>query len=155
VAEEVRRAREEEVVRLEARVDAEFETYARERRVEADRRKEGLETRLREFGVERLEVVLEGQGEAWVGRKRERERRGWVGLEEVSLDEGEGGGELDDFFEDGGGEGSSKGEGVREERGLTLTRAKEKAKKANVKKNVVLIQDEDIADEGDLDKFYR
>ena len=151
VAEEVRRAREEEVARLEARVDAEFETYARERRAEADRRKEGLETRLREFGIERLEVVLEGQGEAWAGRKREK--RGGVGLEEVSLGEGESGGELEDFFGDGGGEGSSKGEGGREGKGSTSTRAKGRAK-TNVKKNVVLIQDEDIADEGDLDKFY-
>ena len=157
MAEEVRRAREEEVARLEAQVDVEFERYARERRVEADRRKEGLETQLREFGVERLGVVLEGQGgeerEAWTGRKKGK--RGGVGLEEVSLDEGGGGGDLEDFFGDGGGEGSSKGEGVREGKGLTSTRAKEKAKKTNVKKNVVLIQDEDIADEGDLDKFYR
>ncbi|PUU79458.1 hypothetical protein B9Z19DRAFT_1192627 [Tuber borchii] len=139
VAEEVRRAREEEVARLEAQVDVEFERYARERRVEADRRREGLETQLREFGVERLGVG----------------KRGGVGLEEVSLDEGVSGGDLEDFFGDGGGEGSSEGGVVREGKGLASTRAKEKAKKTNVKKNVVLIQDEDIADEGDLDKFYR
>ncbi|KAG0134221.1 hypothetical protein HOY82DRAFT_602776 [Tuber indicum] len=152
VAEEVRRAREEEVARLEARVDSEFERYARERRVEADRYKEGLERRLREFGVERLGVVQGEEMEVRAGRKKEK--RSEVGLETVMIDEGGSAEELEDFFGDGAGEGSST-EGAREAKGLTLTRVEEKTEKTNVKKNVVFIQDEDIADEGDLDRFYR
>ncbi|RPA93408.1 hypothetical protein L873DRAFT_1853450 [Choiromyces venosus 120613-1] len=152
VTEELRCAREEEVAGLEERLDAEFERYARERRVQVDAQREGYERRLREFGVERLGVLVDAV--ELPGRNRKKGKAVMVGLEQVEIDQVGDSGELEDFFggdEDAGS--SSKAE--------TQTRMKQKPKeeegkkKKKTEKNVLLLQDEDIADEDGLDKFYR